>query len=294
MQPPDLPFTADPAARREGFLVGAVVGAALAATPGGGGIAVPPPPGRRRAATALADELLLELTGGGVDLRRLARRWVEWLGNDGLDADPSLIVALQHLRDYDAPLAEWSGGGAAPLAAVLPAALASASPRAMIAGSFHVARLLDPNENTALAAMAVVLAASAFLEGRRDFVPDVVAALRANDVGTALLDGIRNIPRDPRAEPPLPAGDSPDPVVAVTWLLWVAHHRVRGASVMRDVSLVGGISPTIGAVLGALLGARDTLRDWPEEWLSGAGEEVVTRRALARRLGETRAGRRET
>lgn len=265
--------------------MGAAVGAALTASPTGGGVALAPPPGRRRAATALADGLLVELASGGVDLRRLAGRWIDWQREDGFDIDPLLGIALNHLRDYDAPIAELPFGSIAPLAAVLPAALASASPRAMIAGSFHVARMLDPGETTALAAMAVVLAAAAFLEGRRDFVPDVVAALRANDASAELLAAMRAIPRDPRAEPPMPRGDTPDPVAAANWLLWVAHHRPRGVALLREVSLVGGLTPTVGAVLGALLGARDGLDSWPVAWIDGAGEEVILRRALARRLG---------
>ena len=246
-----------------------------------------PPPGRRRAATALADALLVELTGGGVDLRRLAGRWIAWLQHDGFEADPLLRAALDHLRDYDAPIAGLPSGSVAPLAAVLPAALASASPRAMIAGSFHVARMLDPRESTALAAMAIVVAASTFLEGRRDFVPDVVAALRANDASAVLLEAIRAIPRDPRAEPAQPLGATPEPVAVATWLLWVAHHRPRGVAALRDLSQMSGVSPIVGAVLGALLGARDGLDGWPAEWLDGAGDEVALRRSLARRLGNS-------
>src|ERR1019366_5254092 len=195
MEPADRLSVDALAARREGFLVGAVVGAALTASPTGGGVVVAPPAGRQRAAIALADALLVELAGGGVDLRRLAGRWVEWHQADGLEADP----LLDHLGDFDAPIADLPGGSIAALAAVLPAALASASPRAMIAGSFHVAQMLDPSDTTALAALGVVLAAAAFLEGRRDFIPDVVATLRANDASASLLDAIRNIPRDPQA-----------------------------------------------------------------------------------------------
>lgn len=285
MEPADRLSVDALAARREGFLVGAVVGAALTASPAGGGVVVAPPAGRQRAAIALADALLVELAGGGVDLRRLAGRWVEWHQADGLEADPLLDLALHHLGDFDAPIADLPGGSIAALAAVLPAALASASPRAMIAGSFHVARMLDPSDTTALAALGVVLAAAAFLEGRRDFIPDVVATLRANDASASLLDAIRNIPRDPQAEPPMPRGGAPDPVAAANWLLWVAHHRPRGVSLLRDVSLVGGLAPTLGAVLGALLGARDGIDDWPVAWIDGAGEDVVLRRAIARRLG---------
>jgi ADP-ribosylglycohydrolase len=261
--------------RREGFLVGAVVGAALAGAP----------TGRRPAATALGDALLVELTSGGVDLRRLAGRWLDWDREDGADADPLLRVALNHLREFDAPVAELSGGSIIAITAVLPAALASSSPKAMISGSFHVARMLDPHETTALAALATVLTASAFLEGRRDFVADVVAALRANDASGELIDAIRTIPRDPRTAPPVPVGVNPDPVAAITWVLWSAYHRPRGFDVMHELTHTDGVSPAIGAIVGALFGARDGMESWPAAWFARGGEDVTLRRALAGRLG---------
>ncbi len=287
----------EPIDRREGFLVGAVVGAALAAATAGcpdaaavqavlvdGDVApLAQIPGRRRGSTALADELLVELTGGGVDLHRLAGRWVAWHEQDGLESDALLAAALDHLREFDAPVTTLRSGSVAALAAALPAALAGGSPRGMVAGAFHIARLLDPAETTALAAVAVVIAAAAFLEGRRAFIADVVAALRANDAPGELVDAMRTIPRDPRAPPPLPRGDTPDPVAAATWLLWGAYHRPRGADALRELALCGGIAPTVGAVAGALFGARDGISGWPAAWL--AGEDVVSRRALAMRLG---------
>ena len=285
MEPSEARTALDLVVRREGFLVGGAVGAALVAVPA---VAAGLPPqlgGRRRAATALADELLIELTSGGVDLRRLAGRWIDWQRVDGLDADPLLVLALDHLRDFDAPVAVLPSGSVAAIAAVLPAALASASPRAMIAGSFHVARMLDPREATALAAMATVLAAAAFLEGRRDFVPDVVAALRANDATIELLDAIRTIPRDPGAAPSVPVGINPDPVAVVTWVLWQAYHRPRGDDVMHEFAVASDVPPTVGAIVGALFGARDGIESWPAAWMERGGEEVTRRRALARRLG---------
>ncbi len=274
MEQPAAPAPLDPMARREGFLVGAVVGAAL----------VGPVAGCRHAATALGDALLIELTSGGVDLRRLAGRWTDWQRDEGGAADPLLAMALDHLRDFDAPVAALPSGSILAVAAALPAALASASPRAMIAGSFHVARMLDPHDTTALAAMATVLAASALLEGRRDFVPDVVAALRANDASAGLLEAIRTIPRDPGTPPALPSGEHPDPVAAVTWLLWQVYHRPRGFDVLHDLAHHGAISPAIGAIAGALFGARDGMASWPEAWFTAAGEDLVLRRALARRM----------
>ena len=274
MNPPATPATLDAAARREGFLVGAVVGAAL----------MSPPMARRPAATAMADALLVELSSGGVDLRRLARRWNDWLRQAGAGVDPLLTIALDHLREFDAPVATLPAGSIMAVAAALPASLASASPRAMIAGSFHVARLLDPHETTALAAMATVLTAAALLEGRRDFVPDVVAALRANDANRGLLDAIRTIPRDPSMPPPAPMGENPDPVAAVTWLLWQVYHRPRGFDVLHDLAHGDRITPAVGAIAGALFGARDGMASWPQAWLDGAGEDVALRKALARRL----------
>jgi hypothetical protein len=283
---------------REGFLVGAVVGAALVARTASScdpatirgqlidGELVPlaPPAGRRRAALALADELLVELTGAGVDLHRLARRWVDWAEQDGFEADVVLVAALDHLREFDAPATTLPSGNVAAPAAALPAALAGGSPRGMVAGAYHVARMLDPAETTALATVAVVIAAAAFLDGRRDFVADVVAALRANDAPDVVLDAMRTIPRDPRTPPPVPHADTPDPLMAVTWLLWTAYHRPRGVEVLREMALVGGIAPTTGALAGALFGARDGIGSWPAAWLSGAGEDVARRRVVARGL----------
>jgi hypothetical protein len=287
--------------RRAGFLMGAVVGAALAARTASsrdpatiraqlvdGEVApLAPPAGRRRAAIALADELLIELTAGGVDLHRLAGRWVNWADQDGFEGDAVLVAALGHLREFDAPATTLPSGSVAALAAALPAALAGGSPRGMVAGAYHVARMLDPAEPTALATVAVVVAAAAFLEGRRDFVADVVAALRANDAPDLVLDAMRTIPRDPRTPPPVPDGDTPDPLAVVTWLLWMSYHRPRGVEVLREMALAGGIAPTVGALAGALFGARDGIERWPEVWLNGAGEDVARRKTVAARLSNS-------
>jgi hypothetical protein len=288
-----------PVERREGFLVGASVGAALAAgtaacgdaaavratLTNGEAVPAPAPSGRRRAATALADDLLAELVGGGVDLHRLGGRWVTWWREDGLEADPVLIAALDHLREFDAPVAQLPARNVAALAAALPAALASASPRAMIAGAFHVARMLDPDERTALCTVAMVVAAAELLDGHRDFVAEVVAALRANDAPPELVEPLRAIPRDPRTPPPVPRGACPDVVPVTTWVMWLAHHRPRSADALREMALAGGVSPSVGAVLGALLGARDGTATWPQAWIAGTGEEVLLRKGIAGRIG---------
>lgn len=284
--------------RREGFLVGAVIGSALAAstadctdlvairerlTPGGRPQPLGPNPGHRRAATALADGLLEELLAGGVDLHRLSHRWVDWWRTDGCDAGPLLAAALDHLRDFDAPIASLGISGTAPLAAALPAAMASASPRSMISGAFHVARLLDPSEEAGLAAVAVVVAAAGLLEGRRDVVPDVLSMLLANDAPEATVTAVREVPRQPGQFPIVPRTGA-SPTATLVWLLWMVEYQPRSLDALTMMVLAGGVGTFTGATLGALLGARDGIAEWPEEWLAAAGDEVTLRSALARRL----------
>jgi hypothetical protein len=294
--PPPTPSAGE---RREGFLVGAVVGARLVAVTascpdaeavrarlGGGALRpVPPPPGRRPAAIALGDALLEEFTLGGVDLRRLATRWTTWWREDGFEAGPLLESALGQLAEFDAPAATLPRPGTAPLLAALPAALASATPATMVSGAFHVARLLDPSEEAALATVSVVVTASRLLEGSRDFIPDVLALLRTNHAPEHVMDPVRAVPREPRRAPPFPAGDEPDPTMTLAWLLWQLQHRPRGVELLEEVALRGAVSPLIGALLGACLGARDGVAGWPSAWISGSGEDVVLRRGVAHRLG---------
>ncbi len=281
-------------ARREGFLAGAVIGAALAARTAAGDAttnrgAMDPlsPPGRRHAAVALGAGLLEALPSGGVDLRRLAGRWVEWSRSDGHGADPALVQALDHLAEFDAPAPALAHAGAAAVAAALPAALAAASPRAMVSGAFHTARLVDPDPAGGLAAVAVVVAAARLLEGSRDFLPDVLGLLRANNADEEFFARFRAIAADPRNEPPRPTGTSVRASVVAVWVLWQVQHRPRGVEALRALGTHRDLNGYAGAALGALLGARDGIADWPREWIDGAGEDVVLRCAAAGRLAMT-------
>lgn len=285
--------------RRTGFLVGAVVGARLAARTadcadaeavraalaGAGVTPLAPPPGRRPAAIALGDALLEEFLAGGVDLRRLTGRWLTWWREDGFEAGPLLEAALGQVAEFDAPAATLPAAGTAPLVAALPAALASATPATMVSGAFHVARLLDPSEEAALAAVALVVAASRLLEGHRDFLPDVLALLRSNHAPEAFLEAVRAVPRDPRRSPPIPSGNEPEPTATLTWLLWQLQHRPRGVDLLTEMVQRGGTSPLVGSLLGAMIGARDGVFSWPVEWIADAGEDIRLRQAVARRLG---------
>jgi hypothetical protein len=229
------------------------------------------------------------LLSGGVDLQRLAGRWVEWWQGDGLDADPALLAALSHLRDFNAPLASKVVAGPSALAAALPAALAAASPRTMVSGAFHTARLLDPDPESGLAAVALVLSAARFLEGSRDFLPDVLGLLRSNGGSAHLIDRFAAIVRDPRAMAVPPRGPNPSALDVTLWALRMAQHRPRSVEALQAMVAAGGVGTTAGAVFGALLGARDGIEHWPDAWRDGAGEDVRLRLMLADRL---RAGER--
>ncbi|MBA2292535.1 MAG: ADP-ribosylglycohydrolase family protein, partial [Gemmatimonadales bacterium] len=248
-----------------------------------GPLPVEPPAGRRRAPVALGDALVEELISGGVDLRRLAQRWITWHDVDGLDAEPALTEALVHLGSFDAPRPSGGAPCVAAIAAALPAAMTASAPQAMIGGAFHVSRLLDPDESTALAAVVTVVSASRLLAGHRDFIPDALAVLRANDAPPDVVEAIARIPRDPRNPPPRP-DHAASPIASASWILWIVHHRPRGVRALEEMALAGGVPVSIGSVLGALIGARDGTREWPPAWIDSAGQDAVLRRSLAARL----------
>lgn len=286
-----------PGARRLGFLAGAPIGAALAHLTAAltdptairdaidaGVRPFPPPAGRRFAAVALGDALIEELMSGGVDLRRLARRWTDWQEADGFDVDPALDAALSHLREFDAPVVQLDSTGPAALLAALPAALAASSPRSMVSGAFHTARLVDPDPDSGLAAVAVVLAAGRFLEGQRDFMAEVLGLLRSNNAPPELFDRYAAIAREPRRVATPPRGNSATATEVALWALRVAEHQPRSVEALSAMATTGGVSPAAGALLGALLGARDGIERWPDSWRDGAGEDVILRTALAATL----------
>lgn len=272
--------TLDPAARRRGFLLGAPVGAAMAHRRADS-LA---PAGHRDAAVALGDGLLEELLAGGVDLRRLSRRWIAWWESDGFGADPALVEALTWLRDTDAPPSRLASRGPAAIVAALPAALASASPRTMTSGAFHTARLVDPDPEACLAAVAVVVAAARLLDGSRDVIPEVLTLLRMNGAGEALLDRFVAIVRDPRDAPPPANGPVVAAVDVAVVVLWTVHHQADPQAALERLAAMPTPNPAVLATAASLIGARDGADRWPAEWLAAAGEEVALREALARRL----------
>ena len=68
------------------------------------------------------------------------------------------------------------------------------APRTLVSASYHIAALTHPDPVVAWAAVAVNVALARFLQGKRDFVPDVIEALRNNAVPEELLAAVRRVP----------------------------------------------------------------------------------------------------
>jgi len=174
--------------RAAGALVGLAAGRALALS------------GRSDGGLALTRILAEELAAGRHDLQALARRWVARHQSDAHDIDPETSAALAHMARHDAPPSQAAGQGSDPLVRVLPVALAAYdAPHTLVSASYHIAALTHPDPVVAWAAVAVNVALARFLQGKRDFVPDVVEALRNNAVPEPLLAAVRRVP--------LPASD---------------------------------------------------------------------------------------
>jgi ADP-ribosyl-[dinitrogen reductase] hydrolase len=219
---------------------------------------------------ALAIILAEELVQPDVDLRRLAHRWIAWARDDGRGVGDWTRTALAHLATHDSPPAE--SGGRATNGAVsrcLPVALRTfGSPRNLVSGTLHTAALTHPDPRCGWSAVAVNVAAACFLRGRRDFVPEVIEALRANEADAAVLDAVRRVPLLRRDELCIAGAAANDAVTCMTVALWFAHHEPLLERGLVAIVAAGGDTDTNAGVAGGLMGARDGTRAIPARWLA--------------------------
>lgn len=246
--------------RARGAILGHAVGALL--TPDG---TVDSASGRvieLRLSGALAEELI----GPEMDIHRLATRWATLAAEDGAGLDPWTRAALAHIRTHDAPPgALGTGAGPAALCRTLPLVLATlGQPANLVSGAYHLTTLTHPDEEFGWGAVAVQLAIAVLVQGRRDFLPDVLEVLRNNAAPDSLMHSLRRLPVARREElPPLVDGAVSGVVVS----LWLAQHEPdleRGLTWL--VADEGRRSATI--VAAALLGARDGDGAFPDRWTS--------------------------
>jgi hypothetical protein len=198
-----------------------------------------------------------ELAAGRTDLRALAHRWVQhhrWAPV----ADPETATALDFLGEHEAPPADSPGKGSGPLGRVLPVALVALdSPRTVVSATFHIASLTHPDPEPAWAAVAINVALARLLRGKRDFVPEVIEALRGNAAPERLLAAVRSVPLPRRDGLPAARQAAGDAVAAAEVALRLAYHE---SILVRGLDGLAGAGPAaagLGLAAGALLGARD-------------------------------------
>lgn len=238
-------------------------------------------------ALLLGEELLEE----PVDLERIAVRWVEWWRHDGRGTGPAATRALEHLAQWRSPLREPEAtGDSAPLAICLPIALAAhGSPGNLVTGTYHTALIAGPDLAAAWAAVAVNVAAAQFFAGRRDFVADVIEALRANDADEEIVSVARRVPLLQAEDLDFQAAES-SPVRCLEAALYAAYHDGSWERALNWTNEPGDATGTTAAVIGGLLGARDGERAIPAAWIEGLPDSGAIR-DLAKRLVQPRDSR---
>lgn len=248
-------------------------GALLGLAQGHGG---EPPGGELVGEAALALLLAEDLLEAEPDLRRIAERWIAWARRDGRRLGPGTMDALEHLARYDAPRpAPTERADAGPLVRSIPIGVAAATqPRNLLSGTWHTIMLTQADPATAWSGVAVNVALSQLLQARRDFLPDVIEALRANDATPAVLSAVRRIPFVERDELD---GGGHVAIAAAEAALWTAHHETR---IERAFAGFAVVSPEVAAVTAALLGAREGEGALP----AGNAPESERIRLLAKRL----------
>jgi ADP-ribosylglycohydrolase len=224
-----------------------------------------------------------ELAAGRRDLQALARRWATRHRSDPHDIDPETGAALAHIARHDAPPSQAAGQGSDPLVRVLPVALAAhGAPRTLVSATYHIAALTHPDPVVAWAAVAVNVALSRFLQGKRDFVPDVIEALRNNAVPEELLAAVRRIPLPARGVAPEGVSRPGLALADAEAALGLAYHESVLERGLRGIASPGPVAAGRAGLAGALLGARDGVGAIPDGWT--AGDEGNILGSLAVRL----------
>lgn len=228
-----------------------------------------------------------ELLQPEIDLQRLARRWLDWRRRDGRGIGPWTRTALDHIATHHSPPAGTGGlatNGCLPR--TIPVALATLnSPANLVSGSYHLAHLLHPDPRCAWAAVAVNVAIAWFLQGERDFIPEVLQALTANSAPDELVAAVRRVPLEKREALPVVGPDAGAVVHCAEIALWFAYHEPNLERGLVWLVNAGGDTDTNGAVAGALLGARDGEPAIPSRWLEQVVDIARIRRLADRLIG---------
>lgn len=237
-----------------------------------------PPAASARLAFAgiLAEALLVP----DPDLAVLARRWAAAALDDG-SLDAGSLAGFAHLRESGVPREAASAGEqpTLPLHLIPVALLAFDNPRTLTSLTWHLGVLTHPDPESTWGAVAVNVAAARLLQGHRDFVPDVIEALRNNEAPTLLLETVRRLPLLRRETIDGLAGSASPAVGAACAALWAAHTEPRTSTALEWLErLPASVAGSAAAAGAGLLGARDGI----EALRIALGERGVDLNALKR------------
>lgn len=233
--------------RASGLLLGQVAAAGPGQGPAGA-------PARLGLARILGEELLVP----DPDLAILARRWAASALDDSA-IDAGARAGFAYLREHGAPRQARLPGERPTLPMhLLPAALlAFENPRTLTGLTWHLAALTHPDPESTWGAVAVNVAAARLLQGHRDFVPDVIEALRNNEAPTLLLETVRRLPLLRRESIDALAGSGSPAIGATCAALWAAHTEPRTTTALGWLEQLPAPLVSAVAVGAGLLGARD-------------------------------------
>jgi ADP-ribosyl-[dinitrogen reductase] hydrolase len=229
-----------------------------------------------------------ELLQPEIDLERLVERWIDWRRHDGRGIGEWTRTALDHIATHRSPPAHRDGQAShGRLARTIPVALATvAQPANLVSGSFHLASLLHPDPRCAWGAVAVNTAIACLLQDQRDFVPEVIEALKSNQAPDELLAAVRRVPLEKKEALPVLA-DPPGSVVhCVEVALWFGYHEPRLERGLIWLVNAGGDTDTNAAVAGALMGARDGEQAIPGRWLQAIPDTERIRDLAGQLVGQ--------
>jgi len=229
-------------------------GLLLGQTAGGRDLGPAAAPARLALSRVLAEELLV----ADPDIARLAQRWAG-LATDDCLLDAGSRAGFAHLRESGAPRQARPPGErpTLPLHLLPVSLLAFENPRTVTALTWHLAALTHPDPESTWGAVAINVAASRLLQGHRDFVPDVIEALRNNEAPALLLETVRRLPLLRRENIDGVASSGSPAIGAACAALWAAHTEPRTAA---GVAWLEGLPTALASAAPAgagLLGARD-------------------------------------
>jgi hypothetical protein len=137
------------------------------------------------------------------------------------------------------------------------ALLAFEKPQTVTSLTWHLAALTHPDPESTWGAVAVNVAASRLLQGYRDFVPDVIEALRNNEAPALLLETVRRLPLLRRETIDAVAASGSPAIGATCAALWAAHTEPRTTAALEWLEGLPAPLASAASAGAGLLGARD-------------------------------------